>query len=243
MPLLRRDKHRELRQSDGERVDVAGRLAARAFEDRGAAQLADHVVRLLDSERRDAESDIAQYLDKDAAEAEHDDGAEHRVVLHAEDHLDAALDHRRQQDAVDLGARRPRRDALHDLIEGGAGLARRHVEHDAAHLRLMRDVGRDDLQDEALADFDCGRGGLTGIRDETFVEDRHASLGENALRLVLGDAALRQRRQVLRHGRHGQGRRRNALGAAHRAGDRCNRRPWVLEQPDPGCLIATLHLG
>src|SRR5204863_9021414 len=67
LPLLRRDKHRELRQSDGERVDVAGRLAARPFEDRGAAQLADHVVRFLDSERRDAESDIAQYLDKDAA--------------------------------------------------------------------------------------------------------------------------------------------------------------------------------
>ena len=107
----------------------------------------------------------------------------------------------------------------------------------------MGNVGRDDLQDESLADFDRGRGGLTGIGDEPLVEHRDAGFGENALRLVLGDAALRQRRQVLRHGRHGQGRRRNALGAAHRAGDRCNRRPWVLEQPDPGCLIATLHLG
>ena len=81
----------------GQRLDVAGRLAARAFEHRPAAQFADHAVRLLDPERRDAEGHVAQYLDKDAAESEHHDRAEHRIVLHAEDHLDAAPHHRRDQ--------------------------------------------------------------------------------------------------------------------------------------------------
>ena len=85
----------------GQRVEIAGRLAARAFEHRPAAQFADHAVRLLDPERRDAEGHVAQHLDKDAAEPEHHDRAEHRIVLHAEDHLDAAAHHRRDQDAVE----------------------------------------------------------------------------------------------------------------------------------------------
>ena len=107
----------------------------------------------------------------------------------------------------------------------------------------MRNVGRDDLQHEPLADFDCRRRGLAGIGDQPLVEHRHPCLGEDALRLMLGDAALRQGRQVFGDRRYRQGRCRDPLGAPHRPGDGGDSSPGILEQPDPRRLIAALHLG
>ncbi len=106
----------------------------------------------------------------------------------------------------------------------------------------MQDVRGDDLQDEPLADFDRGRRRLAGVGDEPLVEHRNPGAGEDAFGLMLGDAALRQGRQVFGDGRHWQRRRGDALGAAHRAGDGGDGGPRILEQPDPRRLVAALHL-
>ena len=106
----------------------------------------------------------------------------------------------------------------------------------------MRNVRRHDLQDQPLAEI--GRGGLclAGIGRQHLVEHRNPGAGQDALRLVLGDAALRQRRQVPRHRRDRQWGRGQPLGAAHRRRDRADGAPRVLEQPDSGVLVAALHL-
>src|SRR4051794_29301514 len=126
---FRGGEHRQLRQGLRQRVEIAGRLAARPFQHRPAAQFANHAVRLLDAERRDAERDVAQDLDENATQPEHHNRAKDWIVLYAEYGLDPTAQHRRDQDAIDRGIRRAAPDALDHAVERDAGLARRNVEH------------------------------------------------------------------------------------------------------------------
>ena len=76
--------------------------ASYAFEERPPPELAEHVPRLLLAERRDADGRVAEHLHQYAAEPDGHGGPEQRVVGDADDHLDPALDHLADQDAVEV---------------------------------------------------------------------------------------------------------------------------------------------
>ena len=99
----------DLHDDVDERLDVGRLRAPHALEQREALQLAQHPVGLVAAERRDAEGDVAEHLDEHAAEADHHDRPEERVLGDADDHLDAAGDLLADEDAVDAGrSSRPR---------------------------------------------------------------------------------------------------------------------------------------
>ena len=115
-------------------------------------------------ERRQRQCLVVDDLDRRPAPAEHDDGAEGRIVGKTQDQL-ARLrldDHRLHDDALDAGfgtqLPRPRENV------GGSrahGLRRGQIEDDAADVGLVDDVARHDLQ------HDCGalREHLAGVGD------------------------------------------------------------------------------
>ena len=122
------------------------RPAARAQQQRRALDRADHLLRHIVAERAAAEHDVLHHLDEDAAQAEHRDRAEHRIAVDAEDALDAALQLLRHQHALDarLGRRTPgarQQQVVAVAHRGDIGDVQQH----AADLRLVHDVGRQDL--------------------------------------------------------------------------------------------------
>ena len=62
----------QIRQADdgvAQRVNISGRFAAHAAENRGAAQPLDHIFCLLSRQWRDADGDILEHFDENAAQA------------------------------------------------------------------------------------------------------------------------------------------------------------------------------
>jgi len=133
-------------------LDVHARAAADAVEDLRGADAVDHLERGLARDRREAERHVAQDLDEDAAEAERHDRAERRVLDRADEHLGALRQH-----LLDLHAGDPRVGlvglrVLDDGVEALADLvARAQADEHALGLRLVEDVGRDDLGDHGIA--------------------------------------------------------------------------------------------
>ena len=64
-----------------------------AVQQGGSSDAADHVVRVDVSERGQPGGVIAEHIGGDTAEPEHDQRPEHRLVRHADKHLDALGQH------------------------------------------------------------------------------------------------------------------------------------------------------
>ena len=174
-----------------------------------AAQLVDHRLGLRAVQRQQAQRGVAEQFRRDAAHAEQDRGAEMRVALQAEDHLDAAGDQFLHQQAV-------RRTA------GGGGDAGEHrgtfgfharsagtPTQDAADIALVRDVARQRLEHDALPEVARGprRLGRRGAGDLAHRRDAEAREERLAFSFVHRPGAKRgQRRQ--RDGRRCRARRR-----------------------------------
>ena len=111
------------------------------------------LAHVLARERRQADRGILEDLDHDAARAEHDERAELIIIGHAEDELDAVFDHFLNEDAVDDGVGA----GFHRIFENfGRRLFdfRRgsRAEENAADVRLMRNIGRLDLERDRRLD-------------------------------------------------------------------------------------------
>src|SRR2546428_8093159 len=72
---------------------VHRRRSARPGEQGVAADPAPHLACLDVGDRQDAEHHVLQHLDEDAAQAEHQDGAQLRIARHAQDRLAAPAHH------------------------------------------------------------------------------------------------------------------------------------------------------
>jgi hypothetical protein len=139
---MRRRELRDACEHLRERIDVARRRAAGAFEHRVAGDLAHHLLRFDDAERREPERDVLQDLHEDPAEPEHDDRTESRVAAHADDRVDAVRSHRCDEHAVEPRVWSGSLRTLFERIESGPHRrAVLHVEHHAADLGLVLDVG------------------------------------------------------------------------------------------------------
>ena len=100
---------RKLRQPDhevGERRGVRRRHAAIALEQLGALEAADQRAGGGVIERHGSERDIAQRLDQNAAEADHQQQSPRRVAADPENDLAPGRRHRLHQHAVDVRRRR-----------------------------------------------------------------------------------------------------------------------------------------
>lgn len=135
---------RHLRKGDdgsGERVDIAGGFSASAREDRVRAQFADHVMRLVVRDGREAERDILEHFGVDPAEAAHHGRTERRVVLDPDDDLDRVAYFLLQQHAFDgrTGRMTPR---IREDFVAGVGERGRLANADAHRARfcLVRDI-------------------------------------------------------------------------------------------------------
>ena len=133
-------------------------------------------MRLLDAERRQTLSHIAQQFNEYATEPEEDDWPKHRVSLDSKDGFDAARYHWRHDDSIDFGVRSRH---LRELNQGVVGLPRRSfirdIEKHAPDFRSVRNVGRGEFHRDRKADFGCPNPGLTCRRSQTFVN--HGNTG------------------------------------------------------------------
>src|SRR5262249_60629800 len=98
------------------------------------------------AERATAEHYILHHFDEDAAQAEHRDRPKHRVAVNAQDALDTALQLFGHQHALDA---RLWRRTLRAVQQRAVAVAYRRgigdVQQHAADLRLVQDIGRQDL--------------------------------------------------------------------------------------------------
>ncbi len=134
----------EAHQRVDDRILVGGDPAAGAAQDRAAAQLADHRAGVARPQRADAEDGVAEDLDKDAAEPEHDHRPEARVADAAENQLVARRGHLLDQKAVDRPAGERRR-SQHRRASGFDGASIGEPERNAADIALVQDAGGDQL--------------------------------------------------------------------------------------------------
>ena len=164
---------------------------------------------LVDAEGREAEADVLQHFDEHAAQAEHDRRAEHRIVHHAEHGFDAAAHHFADQHAVDLRVRRAIRGAVQQGpgALGDRGIAL-DIQQNAADLRLVQDIGRDDLERAGPAERSGRRDRRFRRRRQALPHRRYPGAGQDRLGFVL---AHRPGRRGQHPGRRG---RRRAFAAA-----------------------------
>ena len=105
-------KLRELDQEQRDGVDVRGRDVAVSLEHARDPRARDQVARKREIERRQRQRLVVDDLDRGAAAAKDDDGAEGRIVRNSGDQLARlrAQDHRMNRDAGDasVGSRGPR---------------------------------------------------------------------------------------------------------------------------------------
>ena len=87
--------------------DVRSRLAAHPCENRKSTQPLEHVMRLFARKRRDADADVFEKLDQNAAKTAEHYRAEKGIALDAEDHLNACARHPLHEDAINFGDRSP----------------------------------------------------------------------------------------------------------------------------------------
>ena len=210
------------------------RPAARAQQQRGALDRADHLLRHVLAERAAAEHHVLHHLDEDAAQAEHRDRAEHRIAVNAQDALHAALQLLRHQHALDARGRCRAPGARQQQVvavahRGGIGDVQQH----AADLRLVQDVRRQDLHHHREAEQFRGGDGFVGAVARLLGRGQDAGGGQQPLCL-----GLARRRRGQRHRRHARRRRRRrpaanaapkrpiaAIAVTARVGSSCTTQP------------------
>jgi hypothetical protein len=143
------DEPRHVLDHRGERCAIDRIGAAHAFENLRRGDAVEHRQGVFFTGRREAERDVLEHFHEDAAEAERHQLAEHRIGHRADDHFLAAAQLLLHLDAEQRRLRVVLLRIGHDRVETlarfvGAGDAHQH----AARLRLVQDLGRDDLEDD-----------------------------------------------------------------------------------------------
>jgi hypothetical protein len=130
----------DLQQHVDQRVGIDRACSARAGEQRRTAQLREHRARIVGVDRRQAEGDVFQDLDEDAAETDHDHRAEMSIRIAADHDLLAARCHLLDQPAVDARTRDRRQP--HHLFDRAANRPRAiEMEPYASCIALMQKIG------------------------------------------------------------------------------------------------------
>ena len=107
-------------RGSGQGWDVERPRAPVPAQERRAADLVHHRLRLAGAERQHAQRHILQDLDRNPAEAKGEDEAKIQVAADAREHLDAARHHLLHQHARDAAVRRGGADALLQFLPAGA---------------------------------------------------------------------------------------------------------------------------
>ena len=218
------DELGELEEGVFELLDIGGLLASVAIEDGEALDFVDHAAGVPPGEGDDAEGDVLEDFDHDAAEAEHEDGPELGVLGHADDDLRAGAGHALYGYAFDDGVGLVGIDGGDDVVVGGGGLGGvLEAELHAAHVALVDDVGGDDLEYDGVADapglldglfLRGGKGGLgsldAGVAKHLlgldFVEENAALVTGPVQGLALGHGYVLLRRYAVGEDSNGVGR-------------------------------------
>ena len=160
---------RQLHQRQWDRIGRHGRNVPVSRQELGDFGSADEVARQIQVERRQRQCLVADNLDGGATTAESHDRAKGRIVGNAEDRFTRGPthDHRLNHDAVDARLRlRPhgspddRFGGITNLVLGGK------AKHDAADIRLMRNISGQDLHRNGLALGDerlCPSNSILGV--------------------------------------------------------------------------------
>ncbi len=174
-----------------DRGTVDGGSAARAVEDRSAAQLVEHRLGIAGLDRRETDRDIVEDLGVDAPEADEDGRPERRVTPQPDDQLHARGGHRLDEEAADV-----------DAAVGGEvkqlrrGLPHRRVAHepepDTADVGLVGQAESIELQRDRPSDRPGSVDRLIGIARGPDVDDRDPGRADEVQAL-----AFRARPQAL----------------------------------------------
>ena len=104
------------------------------------------------ADRQQPQRHVARELDQDAAGADQQQRAVERIAARADDRLDAGH-HLLHQEAVDARVRMRCARRRQQRVGGGrTSCAAAQIEHDAAGLGLVQDVGRADFQRDRKSD-------------------------------------------------------------------------------------------
>ena len=126
-------------------INIGPLPPAEPIQQRVAPQATYHLHCVVIPNRSEPPSYVAQQLDGNAAKAEHHHWPEDRISLHTQDALDA-IDHGRDEQPVDPGGGDCRPDPIEHRGGRVAHRRNRNVERNAADLRLVHNVRRDDFE-------------------------------------------------------------------------------------------------
>ena len=200
---MRLAKRRQLADRVDQRLLVVLRAAAPLAQQARRLHGIDQFARARCAHRRRGKGHVLEQLHGRAARAEHHHGPERRVHVYAHDGFHAALEHGGDQHAVYARLGRGGLGAAQQFAVGLAhGFGVLQVEHHAADLGLVGDVGRGDLGNDGKAEF-RGRGrGVFGAGADLFGQHGQAGCGQHLLgRGLGGDIAQGLRRTPGRRGR------------------------------------------
>ncbi len=176
---------RYFQQKFFQRLQIDG-LPPVSLENVGAADVVDHFRRVLFGDRQNAEGNVAQHLDEHAAQAEHDQRAEAGIARHADDGFDAGSRHALHRHAFDMLVF----EGFENVAVGAARLfGGGNVELDAAGVRLVDDVRRNDFHDDGEADFFADGERLVLRTGHQVAGGRDADAFEDFLAFVLHQVA------------------------------------------------------
>ena len=132
------------------------RASARPSQDGGATERPDCTERLGFVDRRHAQCDVTEHLSVDAAQSYSDNRPELTISREADDGLDGAIDHLRNQNPCEL------RELRHSIERLQHGSVCNQIQRHAADIALVEDRLGDDLQDHGISELLGGRDGLIG---------------------------------------------------------------------------------
>ncbi|MPM75041.1 hypothetical protein SDC9_122032 [bioreactor metagenome] len=196
--------HGELRKAHhriGQAVDVHRRSAPKAREQGGAAQRPQHVLRLRLRHRRKPALNVAQQFHQHATKAHGDERPELHVVDHPQCQFHTFRRHALHQHAFDVGIGSVppcRRLHLFKRCLERCGITDVQPHH--AHLRLVRDVGRLDLDRHGIADACCRTLGRSDVLHQCIQRHGNARCRQQLLGQALGQHLLGTGQQWPNHG-------------------------------------------
>ncbi len=159
---------------DGDR-----RTAPRALQQRGAAQLVEHLANVGRGDREQAGGDVAQHLDEDATHPHHEDVSPLRIARDADEQLDPAAAHRCHEHTFRTEIWNDRTSRCdHALERGPDGVSAVDAETYGADVALVVDQGGDQLDGHGSAGVSCRRGSGVGVGDQHGRNERDPGGGE-----------------------------------------------------------------